>query len=329
VSRTEEAEGKGLPERSELTAYRLLLISAEVLERTSLRETLVSGGYEVEVAADLATAFKAPLSAGPDVIVVNPLLPDAEPGTVLTRLNERWPRAVVVMIHAPVLSAALLEEVDDYLESAAAPAFALFRIDRALERRDFLKADGAVEPAAAANADSGGSLIPRSRLIGLADLEIARVRRYRSQATLLACAIDSFAKIRDRHGHRASTEMRRALARLLLRCVRDCDAVAALADDTFGVLLTHTDRAHAQAMVARVRAHLGALPAATDAEPATVSFGLCTLSSAAPGISPREWFQCTLGALRGGQRKGAGSLCIGELEAGGPPDASPRTRDSA
>ena len=81
---------------------RALVVDDEALIRWSVAETLTTLGMEVEQAAtaaatlDLIAAATSPF----DVVVLDLRLPDMNDLSLLGRIRERWPSAVVVLMTA-------------------------------------------------------------------------------------------------------------------------------------------------------------------------------------------------------------------------------------
>jgi diguanylate cyclase (GGDEF)-like protein/PAS domain S-box-containing protein len=72
-------------------------------------------------------------------------------------------------------------------------------------------------------------------------LQVARCRRYGEVAGLMVIDLDAFRRVNEHHGERAGDEALEAIARALMRRLRETDLVARLGADQFGVLLPHID----------------------------------------------------------------------------------------
>jgi diguanylate cyclase (GGDEF)-like protein/PAS domain S-box-containing protein len=72
-------------------------------------------------------------------------------------------------------------------------------------------------------------------------LQVARSRRYGEVAGLMLIDVDAFRRVTERHGERAGDEALEAIARALMRRLRETDLVARLGADQFAVLLPHID----------------------------------------------------------------------------------------
>ena len=81
---------------------RALVVDDEALIRWSVAETLTTLGMEVEQAATAAATLDLMAAATPpfDVVVLDLRLPDMNDLSLLGRIRERWPGAVVVLMTA-------------------------------------------------------------------------------------------------------------------------------------------------------------------------------------------------------------------------------------
>jgi diguanylate cyclase (GGDEF)-like protein len=83
----------------------------------------------------------------------------------------------------------------------------------------------------------------RNRRLFLHDLhlQVARSRRYGEVSGLMVIDLDGLAEINSEHGREAGDEALRAVARALMRRLRQTDLVARVGADEFAVLLPHID----------------------------------------------------------------------------------------
>ncbi len=79
--------------------YKILVADRNPHVRRFLSRELSAAGFQVEAAASAKRLMEAlGDEAGPDLLVVDPDLPDAESPALLAQICERWP-AVPVVIH--------------------------------------------------------------------------------------------------------------------------------------------------------------------------------------------------------------------------------------
>jgi len=83
--------------------------------------------------------------------------------------------------------------------------------------------------------------------------EIERVRRYKTELSLIFCDLDSFKEINDTYGHQAGDEVLKTIADILRRAVRTSDVVGRYGGDEFLIVLPQTSLKGAQEMAERIR----------------------------------------------------------------------------
>lgn len=88
--------------------------------------------------------------------------------------------------------------------------------------------------------------------------EIARVRRYGGDFSVLLLDVDHFKQINDQHGHQAGDGVLRELARLLERECRDVDTVGRWGGEEFMAILPEAHREQAATLATRLRQAIGA-----------------------------------------------------------------------
>ena len=93
-------------------------------------------------------------------------------------------------------------------------------------------------------------LFNRRRFEQDVERELARSRRDRSAATLLAIDLDHFKEVNDSYGHSAGDELIKRVAELLRTRLRTTDLLARLGGDEFAAMLPGTDAAAARLVAA-------------------------------------------------------------------------------
>ena len=86
----------------------------------------------------------------------------------------------------------------------------------------------------------------------LAQLEIARAKRYAHPLTLAYIDLDNFKSINDQLGHSVGDRVLRAVVEGISRQVRPTDVLARLGGDEFALLLPETDGAGAKVVINRI-----------------------------------------------------------------------------
>jgi diguanylate cyclase (GGDEF)-like protein len=102
------------------------------------------------------------------------------------------------------------------------------------------------EASRAADEDALVPLLNRRAFVRVVARFISMVGRYGTPASLIYLDLDDFKRINDDHGHGAGDAVLRHIADVLLRQVRDTDAVARIGGDEFAVVLAHVGLAQAE-----------------------------------------------------------------------------------
>lgn len=127
----------------------------------------------------------------------------------------------------------------------------------------------------------------RRHFLNLADLELARARRYGRPFSVLMLDLDLFKNINDRYGHRVGDLTLQKVVEVCRQILREVDIVGRLGGEEFGILLPETDPEQALQVADRVRQ---AVAAATVALPdggmvgITTSIGVATYGEADPDV---------------------------------------------
>jgi len=130
--------------------------------------------------------------------------------------------------------------------------------------------------------------IPNRRyFLNLADLELARARRYGRPFSMLMLDLDLFKNINDRYGHRIGDLTLQKVVEVCGQILREVDVVGRLGGEEFGIILPETDAEQALQVADRVRQ---AVAVASIALPKggsvgiTTSIGVATYSEADPDV---------------------------------------------
>lgn len=113
-----------------------------------------------------------------------------------------------------------------------------------------------------ATSDGLTNLANRRSFIDHLEKEIARVRRFKTRASLLMVDIDHFKNINDTHGHAVGDTVLKHFAALCLQKMRSIDVVGRLGGEEFALLLPETDAASALLFAQRFVEFVAAEPLA-------------------------------------------------------------------
>ena len=152
------------------------------------------------------------------------------------------------------------------------------------------------------NAHAFESALTRELSVGL---------RYGMPACLLLLDLDLFRIVNDRLGHAAGDQVLKAAAELIRGTVRDSDMVGRYRDNTFAVVLSHTDRQQAHALAERLREcverHL--FPIDDGQVRTTASIGLAAVPDATV-VSITEWMMAGDAALNDAKAQGRNCVVV-------------------
>ena len=111
--------------------------------------------------------------------------------------------------------------------------------------------------------------------------QVAAVKRYLGELSVLLIDIDHFKQVNDRFGHQAGDEVLVKVASLLSGIVRNGDAVARIGGEEFAVLLPETNRLGAAVLAERIRARVEKAEIVTPDAciRVTISIGMATFSA--------------------------------------------------
>jgi PAS domain S-box-containing protein len=123
--------------RSSGAHARVLVVDDDPALRRLLDGSLGDAGYEVAVAAEAGAALDAVMTAAPDVILLDVMLPGTD-GFALCRQLREWTTVPIIMLTARAseqdVVLALRDGADDYVTKPFRPAELLARIEAALRR---------------------------------------------------------------------------------------------------------------------------------------------------------------------------------------------------
>lgn len=128
--------------------------------------------------------------------------------------------------------------------------------------------------------------LSRRGLIAAAETEMARSRRYGTDAALVLFDVDNFKQINDQHGHAVGDVVLKNLVRRCFETLRSGDVLGRIGGEEFAILLPATGASGALDLAERLRRRFAALPVEVNGLDlrVTASFGVCGLGSGIAGV---------------------------------------------
>jgi diguanylate cyclase (GGDEF)-like protein len=139
-----------------------------------------------------------------------------------------------------------------------------------------------------ASTDPLTGVMNRRHFIELAEKEMARVKRYGGEASLLMLDLDHFKRINDTHGHAVGDEALKAVCRASQGALREGDLLGRFGGEEFAILLPQTPLLRGVEVAERLRKVLAERPiqAGGPTLHLTASFGVAALLPEDKGIDP-------------------------------------------
>jgi diguanylate cyclase (GGDEF)-like protein len=140
--------------------------------------------------------------------------------------------------------------------------------------------------------------------------EISRAARYRHNLSLVVADIDFFKSVNDRFGHPAGDQVLKAVARTLLKELRECDLVARYGGEEFAIILPDTKLENALLVSERLRDEIRTLEISYEGQPirVTMSFGIAGFRPSPP-MSFNELVKSADTALYKAKKQGRNRCC--------------------
>jgi len=134
-----------------------------------------------------------------------------------------------------------------------------------------------------ATVDSLTNAFNRRHFLELANIEIARSRRYRNPVSVLMLDIDFFKKVNDQYGHGAGDEALREVSAACKNALREQDIFGRLGGEEFAIILPETNKSGGLEIAERIRKTIEGLTIKTS----TVNFNV-TMSIGLAQFSPHS-----------------------------------------
>lgn len=281
---------------------KILLVEDNKVQAAVIRDFLEKNGYEVMLAEDGMSGFKAAKTEHPDIVLLDRILPDIEGSDICRWLKlDQVTRGIPIIMLTEKISIAdkvvgLEAGADDYLPKPFDENELNARIYaqlRTKSQQDELKQqnrqleDMLTRVETLAISDSLTGLFNRRRFEFVLSNEFKRAARYKNPLSCLMIDIDHFKMVNDTIGHQAGDTLLREIAQIIQRCIRDVDTIARWGGEEFVVLSPNTSTENAKLAAVRF---LNAVSQHTftgfEGRKVTVSIGIAGLPD--PAIDAQE-----------------------------------------
>ena len=134
--------------------------------------------------------------------------------------------------------------------------------------------------------------------------ELARSRRYETDASIILFDVDNFKQINDNHGHAAGDAVLRTLVQRCFGILRECDMLGRIGGEEFAVFLPQTNAEDASEVAERLRVKFAMTPikVPSGALRVTASFGICSLHAGIDTVD--AWVEAADNYLYQAKRQG-------------------------
>jgi diguanylate cyclase (GGDEF)-like protein len=254
------------------SAPKVLLVDDDPTLRLVLRHVLERDSYRVVEAVDGQQALEAFEREGPDVILLDAVMPRMNGFDVCRRLGEvnREAQVPILMITAlndeRSIDEAFTAGASDYITKPIQYPILRQRVRRLLGAR---KTERYIEHLAYHDTLTGlpNRLLLNDRLAHA----LANVQRSGELLAVMFVDIDFFKAVNDRYGHDAGDRLLQEIAETLASHLREGDTVARLGGDEFVLLLPHLQRVADAETVARKVIDALSRPFTVERDPVQVS----------------------------------------------------------
>jgi diguanylate cyclase (GGDEF)-like protein len=143
-----------------------------------------------------------------------------------------------------------------------------------------------LELARLAEMDSLTGLPNRRYFLETASMEVERVRRFGTAASLVMIDLDHFKAVNDTYGHPVGDEALRCLTQVCEKLLRQIDVIARIGGEEFAVMLPGTDEAGAVSVAEKLRHAVCETPVKSGQNQfnITASFGAAEVRASDTGI---------------------------------------------
>jgi two-component system, cell cycle response regulator len=305
---------------------KILLAEDSAFARQLLQGTLTAGGYEVVLAEDGETAWRA--LQGPDapcLALLDWMMPGLDGLEVCRRVRAvgREPYVYIIILTGRERPQDVVEGLaagaDDYLKKPFdnQELQARMRTGRRMVElhTELIAAREALREQATSDPLTG--LANRRTILEVLDRELARCRRSGAACSVGIVDLDHFKAVNDTHGHAAGDAVLRHAASTMRATVRPYDLLGRYGGEEFVIVLPGCDAAGARAAAERLRASMAGTAIAVGEVSLRVTCSLgVAVSSAESGWDRDRLLGAADAALYRAKEEGRDRVVVAE---GGPP----------
>jgi two-component system chemotaxis response regulator CheY len=280
--------------------FKVLIIDDSPVARKLVELPLSQEGYELILATSGQNGIELFEKHRPDVVITDWMMPDLAGQEICRRIrsSSQHSHAYVIVLTGQTdkgnLVQALALGADDYLTKPFHRGELLARVAvgaRTVALCQQIEAKNKqLEELALTDALTG---LPNRRAIeNWAASQLSSAARHGYSFWVVLADLDHFKKVNDTLGHDAGDEVLKKFSRILKSSLRRGDLCGRLGGEEFLVVLTHTNKENALAVIERIRTELANTP---------FTFGGCTFAvTASFGLAGFEGSQkpSTLSKLR-------------------------------
>lgn len=262
---------------------RILLATADAVERLSLETLLREWGYEVTAAGEGLEALEAfNDKQAPALALLDWNLPGLEGPRLCRKLRDRnlGPYVYVILLGEPGMEqnplAALEAGADDFIPNPLDQAALRLRLraaDHILAlQHNLLQSRQALEYKATHDELTG--LWNRAEVLGLLERDIARSQREGTPVSIIMIDVDHFKEVNDALGHLSGDEALRQITGRMSACVRPYDGFGRYGGEEFLVVLSGCSGGNAARLAERLRGEVAATSVRIEGTEVAVSISL-------------------------------------------------------
>jgi len=281
---------------------RILVIDDNPVETSRLHAEITKLDYEISCVCSGAEAIVTAREFNPEMILLNPILPDMNGYDLCQKLREQNETA-----HIPILliaSSNITSGKEESITLANADSIALthdiktlqekmetcLRVKTYLDKRIYSKNDPVAysrDPQFLTITDPVTGLLNKKYLHNVLLQEFLRSKRYSTFFSIIMMDVDCFKKVNDAFGHDIGDQILYELSVVIRSQMRGVDIISRYGGDVFTALLPQSSCAMAMIVAKRileaVRIHI--FPrlkkdARWEGTPLTLSMGICGLPNA-------------------------------------------------